>query len=434
MIKSIAIIGTQWGDEGKGKIVDYLTERYNISHVIRYSGGNNAGHTIIIGKNKIICHLIPSGIVNPNTVCIIGNGVVLDPVILIDEIKDLEKLNISISNKNLKISENAHVIMPYHKKIDLCSEKSKGKDKIGTTGRGIGPTYADKINRIGIRVSDLMNEELFKTKLKKNTEYYNNILISIYNESPIDFSQAFNEYKRYIDVIKPLVENISYYLFNLINSDLDSVILFEGAQGTLLDIDYGTYPYVTSSNSTIGGIYTGAGIGAIKFNQIIGITKAYTTRVGQGPFPTELTDEICDYLRNIGKEFGATTGRPRRCGWFDIPILRYSININNISSIALTKLDVLTGLKKIKICVGYEYNGKKYDYFITNQSILSKISPIYKELNGWDDDITNITEYNALPNNCRKYIETIEDLIKVPIDIISLGPERSQTIIKKNIL
>ncbi len=434
MIKSIAIIGTQWGDEGKGKIVDFITKRYHATHIIRYSGGNNAGHTIIIGDKKIVCHLIPSGIMNPNTVCIIGNGIVIDPKILIEEINNLKSLNITISNENLKISENAHIILPYHKKLDSGSEKLKGKEKIGTTQRGIGPAYADKINRMGIRAIDLINENIFSMKLKKNIDFYNKILPYIYKENEIDYKSTLEQYLDYAKIIKPFIENISLYLFDLLNSNKDLVIIFEGAQGTLLDIDYGTYPYVTSSNPTIGGIFTGSGIGLLDIDKIVGIVKAYTTRVGRGPFPTELLDDIGTYLQEKGKEFGATTGRRRRCGWLDIPIIRYAIKINNINSIVLTKLDVLTGIDKIKICTKYKINGKIYQYFVNNFEALQNCTPIYEELNGWNEDITNATSYKDLPTNCKKYIEKIEELIQVPIDIISVGPDRDQTIIKKELI
>ncbi len=434
MIKSVAIIGTQWGDEGKGKIVDFITKKYNITHVVRYSGGNNAGHTIIVGDKKIVCHLLPSGIINPGTICIIGNGVVIDPEVLIKEIQKIEMLNIKITSDKLKISENAHIIMPYHKQIELKSEESKGRNKIGTTGRGIGPTYADKINRIGIRIGDLINKEIFSNKLKKNLEFYNKLLISIYNGDPINYEKVLEEYINYAEIIRPFVENVNHYFFKLLNSNSDYIIIFEGAQGTLLDIDYGTYPYVTSSNSTLGGIFTGSGFGNIQFNKIIGIAKAYSTRVGNGPFPTELKDDIGKYLQNKGKEFGSTTGRPRRCGWLDIPILKYSVNINNINSIVLTKLDVLSGIKKLKICTKYELDGKEFDYFINNQTFLDNCRPVLEEIGGWEEDITNIKEFEKLPDNCKKYIRKIEEMTKVPVDIISTGPDRNQTIIRNEIL
>ena len=318
----------------------------------------------------------------------------------------------------------------YHKHLDKCSEKLKGKNKIGTTGRGVGPAYSDKVNRIGIRVIDLVDKQIFKEKLKKNIDYYNKILSKIYNDSPINYNEVLDNYLSYAQVLKPYVDNVSFYLFDLIDSKTDFTLVFEGAQGTLLDIDYGTYPYVTSSNPTLGGIYSGSGIGNINIDKIIGIVKSYTTRVGEGPFPTELNDDVGLYLREVGKEFGATTGRSRRCGWLDIPILKYAVNINRINSLVLTKIDVLTGLQKILICTGYKKESKVFNYFVNNQTLLQQLTPIYEEFEGWNEDITEIKDFNSLPENCKKYIKKIEDLVKVPIDIISTGPDRYQTIQK----
>ncbi|MBD3230379.1 MAG: adenylosuccinate synthase [Candidatus Lokiarchaeota archaeon] len=434
-MKSMAVVGMQWGDEGKGKIVDYIADLFegdNV-HVIRYAGGNNAGHTIVVNDEETVCHLLPSGIINKETICIIGNGVVLDPKVLLEEIDNIKEMGIDIDEKKLRISENTNVIMPYNRKIDRGSEESKGSKKIGTTGRGIGPTYADKMNRIGIRMNDLIDDDIFKDKLKANINYYNKILPLLYDIKPVDYNSVLNDYKKYSKRLRSYVSNVSFYFFDLIDRNENATIIFEGAQGTLLDIDYGTYPYVTSSNPTVGGIYTGSGLGYIKLNKILGIAKSYTTRVGKGPFPTELEEDVGEHLKKVGNEFGSTTGRPRRCGWLDIPILRYAIKINGINSIALTKLDVLTGLNPIKICVKYKSNGKTYDYFITNERELKKCTPIYNEMQGWEEDITSTIDYEDLPKNCKKYVEKIEELVKIPIDIISVGPNRSETIIRNKI-
>ncbi|MFC2083767.1 adenylosuccinate synthase [Bacteroidota bacterium] len=416
------LVGSQWGDEGKGKIVDILSEKYDI--VVRYQGGANAGHTIQIGDKQYILHLIPAGILRKNISCVIGNGMVVDPQAFREEIKFLERNNISIEDR-LFISQNAHLIMPYHKILDSISES--GKDKIGTTGRGIGPCYIDKFARKGIRFIDLLNRNELAKKIRQNIEEKNNLLVNIYNHDKIDVDKTMEEYLAFGDFIKPLISDTGLYLQESISNGKE--ILLEGAQGTLLDIDHGTYPFVTSSNPTAGGACTGTGIAPTKISSIIGIVKAYTTRVGLGPFPTELSDECGDKLREWGGEYGATTGRPRRCGWFDTFLVSYSRRINGIERVAITKLDVLSYLPKINVCVGYERNGKKLISYPTSDFILNDITPIYETLPGWECDISNISDYNLLPAETKNYLTFISEKCGFEISIISVGPRRNQTII-----
>jgi adenylosuccinate synthase len=417
------ILGAQWGDEGKGKIVDLLSENADI--VIRYQGGANAGHTVSFDGKTYILHLLPSGIFHQNVTCVIGNGVVIDPIALMDEIETVKSAGVDIKGR-LLISHNAHLIMPYHKLLDKIYDQ--GEDKIGTTGRGIGPAYVDKYARVGIKVVDLLDREILCRKLRKNIEAKNEILEKIYGATKLDVEKIIDEYIEFDKKIDEFVTDTALYLNNAIKEK--KKILLEGAQGALLDIDHGTYPFVTSSNPTAGGASTGSGIPPTKINGVIGVIKAYTTRVGEGPFPTELKDEIGDYIREKGVEFGATTGRPRRCGWLDLVSLRYSIMINGIDKLALTKIDVLSELDEIKICVSYEINGKKLKSFPTNPEALSKVTPIYETLKGWKKDLSNISSYSELPAEAKEFVEAIEFFTGVEISIISIGADRKQTILK----
>ena len=417
------IVGAQWGDEGKGKVIDILAKDYE--YIVRYQGGNNAGHTVVIGNDKFILHLIPSGILHPNKICVIGNGVVIDPKALIEEIEKLESKGIKIKGR-LFISECAHLIFPYHNIIDELREKKKGKSKIGTTKRGIGPCYADKVSRVGIRTIDFLNDSVFKRILKRNVEEKNKILKVLYDFDGFSYEKLYTDYASYRKKIKEYVCDTAILLNRAIKKK--KPILFEGAQGTMLDIDFGTYPFVTSSHSTAGGASTGSGVGPSNIHKILGIVKAYTTRVGEGPFPTEFSDDMMQIIRKKGSEFGATTGRPRRCGWFDACIVKHSVMINGISEIVVTKLDVLDELEKIKICVAYEYNGKRYENFTSDIDTLDKCKPIYEEVDGWMCDTTGIISFNKLPKNAKKYLKKIQDMLKTKIIIISVGSDRKQTI------
>ena len=418
------VVGTQWGDEGKGKVTDMLASTADV--VVRFGGGNNAGHTVIVDDEKFELHIIPSGILYPEKTCVIGNGVVIDPVVLVEEMEGLEKRGISLDN--LYISETAHVIMPYHRFLDGLEEKRKGDDKLGTTGKGIGPTYTDKVSRKGIRVIDLLDEDRFRKKLEKNLEYKNILLEKIYNEEPFSVEEIIEEYKPSIEKIRSHVKNTSLLLNEKIKEN--KKIFFEGAQGTLLDIDYGTYPYVTSSNPTAGGVCTGTGVGPVKIDDVIGVAKGYITRVGEGPFPTELKGEIGEKLRKKGNEFGVTTGRPRRCGWLDIPVLKHAVRVNGLTEIVLTKIDILSGFEEIKVCTGYKNGDKVLKEFPANFEILEDYEPIYESFEGWDEDISKIREYENLPENTKKYIEKIEEMVNTRISIIGIGPGREEAIIK----
>lgn len=414
------LVGSQWGDEGKGKIVDILSDRYEI--VARYQGGANAGHTIVIGDKEYILHLIPSGILREGRECVIGNGVVIDPNALLEEIKFLEENGIDIKGR-LFISQNAHLIMPYHKILDSIKEQG---DKIGTTGRGIGPCYIDKYDRKGIRIVDLLNKSVLEEKIRKNLEEKNAIIKKIYDGEELDVDAIVEEYLAFDEQIDQYITDVPSYLSSAIASGKS--ILMEGAQGALLDVDHGTYPYVTSSHPTSGGACTGVGIPPTQITSVFGIVKAYTTRVGYGPFPTELLGDEGEQLRQWGHEFGATTGRPRRCGWYDAFLLRYSRMINGISTAAITKLDVLSNMDEIKVCVGYELNGKKLNTFPTSVEILNKVEPIYETLPGWKTDITEVRNYEDLPSETKNYLSFISENTGFEISIISVGPKRSQTI------
>lgn len=422
-MSAIILLGTQWGDEGKGKITDFLAEKADI--ICRYQGGNNAGHTVVIGEQTYKLHLIPSGIFYSQKICLIGNGVVIDPLVLFEELDYLKMNNIDISN--FRLSGNAHLIMPYHKLLDELQEEKRGKYKIGTTKRGIGPCYVDKISRTGIRVIDITDAEGFKDLLINNLEEHNYLLKRVYDHNGFKFEEIYETYLDYGEKLKPYIVDCSV----LINKALDEGkdVLFEGAQGTLLDVDHGTYPFVTSSNPTSGGACTGTGVGPTRINEVLGVAKAYTTRVGEGPFPTELKDGIGEKLLKAGNEFGTTTGRPRRCGWFDGVILKYSVRINGISQLAIMKLDVLDSLDTINICVGYKYKGEIIKEFPHNLKVFSQCEPIYETLPGWKQDTSNISTYKDLPANAKRYIERIEEFVNVKVNIISTGPGREQTIV-----
>ena len=425
---AIVLLGAQWGDEGKGKATDLLGDK--VKYVVRYQGGNNAGHTVVIGKEKYALHLLPSGILTPSCIPVIGNGVVIDPAVLLEEIRGLNERGVDTSK--LKISTNAHLITPYHRTIDKVSERFLGKSKIGTTGRGIGPAYADKINRIGIRIQDLFDPSILRQKLEGALRDKNQVLIKVFNRKGIEVDDVLNEYLGYAEVLKPYVTDTSL----LLNQALDKgdVVLLEGSQGTLLDVDHGTYPFVTSSNPTAGGASTGSGIGPTKISRVIGIVKAYTTRVGSGPFPTELFDEDGEKLRSIGGEFGVTTGRSRRTGWYDALIARYAVRVNGLTDFFLTKLDVLTGWEKIPVCVAYEIDGKRVDELPASQTDFHHAMPIYEYLPGWSKDISSAKELKDLPANARAYVKFLEEISGAPMSAIGVGPGRDQTIAIKDFI
>ncbi|MCL5290528.1 MAG: adenylosuccinate synthase [Firmicutes bacterium] len=422
-MSTVVIIGAQWGDEGKGKVTDFLAAKADM--VVRYQGGNNAGHTVVVEGREYKLHLIPSGILYPGKTCIIGSGVVIDPEVLIAELDALGKRGISTSN--LKISQRAHVIFPYHRRLDQVEEDRKGDQKIGTTGRGIGPAYMDKSARVGIRMIDLIDEEEFKALLEMNLEVKNHLLTAVYGSEKFDFTEIYGAYRKYAETLSGLVEDVSVIVNEAINSGKN--VLFEGAQGTLLDLDHGTYPFVTSSHPSAGAACLGAGIGPTKIDRVIGVAKAYTTRVGEGPFPTELLDETGEHIRAKGGEFGTTTGRPRRCGWFDGVIGRYSARINGLDHLAITKLDVLTGLEKLKICTGYIYRGDVLNEFPASLKVLNECEPVYEEFPGWQEDITGARKISDLPANARKYMERVEQVSGVPVAVIGVGSQRDQVIV-----
>ncbi|MDX9687132.1 adenylosuccinate synthase [Halopseudomonas formosensis] len=428
MGKNVVILGTQWGDEGKGKIVDLLTDQ--VSAVVRYQGGHNAGHTLVIDGEKTVLHLIPSGILRENVMCYIGNGVVLSPEALIKEVGGLEARGVPVRDR-LRISPACPLILPYHVALDQARENARGEAKIGTTGRGIGPAYEDKVSRRGLRVGDLFHRERFAAKLGEVLDYHNFVLKNYYKVEPIDFQKTLEEALAFADWLKPLVIDVTARLHELRRQGAN--IMFEGAQGTLLDIDHGTYPYVTSSNTTAGGTSTGSGVGPLYLDYVLGITKAYTTRVGSGPFPTELFDDIGERLATRGHEFGSTTGRARRCGWFDAVILRRAIEINSISGLCLTKLDVLDGLDSIRICVGYRDDEGNLIEAPSDADSYTGLEPVYEEMPGWSESTLGIQTVEGLPAAAQAYIKRIEELVGAPIDIISTGPDRNETIILRQI-
>jgi len=425
---AIVLLGAQWGDEGKGKATDLLGDR--VDYVVRYQGGNNAGHTVVIGDQKYALHLLPSGILSPNVIPVIGNGVVIDPAVLFTEIKGLNERGIDPSK--LKISTNAHLITPYHRTIDKVSERFLGKSKIGTTGRGIGPAYADKINRIGIRVQDLFDPSILKQKIEAALHDKNQILIKVFNRTGITVDEVLDEFLGYAQILKPYVADTALLLDQALKSGKN--VLLEGSQGTLLDVDHGTYPFVTSSNPTAGGASTGSGIGPTKITRVIGILKAYTTRVGSGPFPTELFDADGESLRKIGGEVGVTTGRNRRCGWFDAPIARYAVRVNGLTDFFLTKLDVLTGWERIPVCVAYEVDGVRVEELPASQTDFHHAKPIYEYLPGWKENISKAKSVDDLPNNAKEYVKYLEKVSGAPISAIGVGPGRDETIVVRDLI
>lgn len=423
-MSGVVLVGAQWGDEGKGKITDLISDQFN--YVVRYQGGNNAGHTVIVGDQKLALHLVPSGIMYPHITPIIGNGCVIDPKVLIDEMDMVEAKGISTAK--LLISASAHLIMPYHRDIDGASEKRLGKNEIGTTHRGIGPAYQDKASRLGLRMQDLFDRSIFREKVEAALIEKNAVLEKIYGLPTYTVDEIADEYLGYAERLKPYIAEIS----PLLNHALDDgqSVLFEGAQGTLLDIDHGTYPFVTSSNATSGGATTGSGVGPTKIDRVLGIAKAYITRVGSGPFPTELYDKDGDTLIEVGHEYGVTTGRQRRAGWYDAVIVRYAVEVNGLTDLILTKLDVLSEFETIKVCVAYEHLGKIYKTVPGHQSAFHHAKPIYEELPGWQCDITGCRTFEELPEKAQEYVKFVEELAGVPVSMIAIGPDREQTIMR----
>ncbi|MDH6112111.1 adenylosuccinate synthase [Kitasatospora sp. MAP12-15] len=419
---ALVLVGAQWGDEGKGKATDLLGG--SVDYVVRYQGGNNAGHTVVIGDQKYALHLLPSGILSPNVTPVIGNGVVIDPGVLLSELAGLDERGIDTSK--LLISGNAHLITPYHRTLDKVVERFLGKRKIGTTGRGIGPTYADKINRVGIRVQDIFDESILQQKVEAALHDKNQLLVKLYNRRAIPAELVVQEYLGYADKLRPYLADTTLVLDEALKAN--KVVLLEGGQGTLLDVDHGTYPFVTSSNPTAGGACTGAGIGPTKIDRVIGILKAYTTRVGSGPFPTELLDADGEALRRIGGERGVTTGRDRRCGWFDAVIARYATRVNGLTDFFLTKLDVLTGWEQIPVCVAYEIDGKRVEELPYNQSDFHHAKPIYEMFPGWTEDLSKAQSFSDLPKNAQAYVKALEEMSGAPISAIGVGPGRYETI------
>jgi len=422
-MSAVVVIGTQWGDEGKGKIVDYLAEKADV--VVRYQGGNNAGHTVVVDGNEFKLHLLPSGILYDSKTCVIGNGVVVDPQVLLQEIKGMQEKGIDTSN--LKISNRAHVIMPYHRLLDAVEEEQRGDNKIGTTKRGIGPCYMDKNARSGIRMVDLMDEEEFVEKLEINMEAKNHLLKAVYDTEGFDFAAVRDEYLGYAEELRSYVADTAAVLHRAIRDE--KKILFEGAQATLLDLDHGTYPYVTSSHPIAGGACIGAGVGPTKITKVIGVVKAYTTRVGEGPFPTELLCEMGDKIRTTGHEFGTTTGRPRRCGWLDACVVRYAGQVSGIDAMAITRLDILDELPTLKICVAYKYKGQILDEFPASLKVLAEVEPIYEEMPGWQTDTSKCRSYDELPQNAKNYLDRLSAAAGIRVGIVSVGPGREQTMV-----
>ena len=424
---SVIIVGTQWGDEGKGKIVDYLANK--AQYVVRSQGGSNAGHTVVVDNVKYKLRLLPSGILHKDKVCIIGNGVVIEPKVFLSEIDGLIEKKVNMSN--LKISNRAHVLMPYHKILDELQEEDLGENKLGTTKNGIGPCYMDKASRLGIRIVDLMNKEVFAKKLKFNVELKNKLLKKLYNHDGINYEELLKEYLEYAERLRPYVADTTTILNKAIKEKKN--ILFEGAQATMLDLDHGTYPFVTSSYPAAGGACTGSGVGPRKIDNVIGVVKAYSTRVGEGPFPSELFDDVGQFIRDKGGEYGTVTGRARRCGWLDACVIKYASYINGLDSVAITRLDILDELDKLKICVAYKYNGEILEDYPADLDILSKVEPVYEEFDGWKTSTANIREYDKLPENAKKYLKRLSEVIDTEISIVSVGAGRDETIIIKDI-
>ena len=422
-MSAIIVIGSQWGDEGKGKVVDYLAEQANV--VVRYSGGNNAGHTVVVKDEAYKLQLLPSGILYKGKTCVLGNGIVIDPEAILKEINGMKERGIDTSS--LRISTRAQVLLPYHRRQDEAEEVARGEFKIGTTKRGIGPCYMDKVARCGIRIVDLMDPEEFAAKLKHNLTAKNELLVKLYGAEPFEYEPMLKQYLAFAEQLRPYVADTTY----LLNDALDKgeKVLFEGAQATLLDLDHGTYPYVTSSNPTAGGACTGAGVGPGKIDKVVGVVKAYTTRVGEGPFPTELHCAMGDTIREAGHEFGTVTGRPRRCGWLDACIVKYAGQVSGLDALAITRLDILDGLDSIKLCVGYLYNGEIIKEYPASLKVLSKVEPVYEEFAGWKTDTTKVRRYEDLPAAARAYLERLSEVTGVRLGIVSVGPNREQTII-----
>ncbi len=425
----VAVIGAQWGDEGKGKVVDLLAEK--AAMVVRYAGGNNAGHTVINHLGEFKMHLIPCGIFHPNPACVIASGVVVDPAVLLDEVRMITDAGLSLDGR-LFVSNRAHLIMPYHIVLDGLDEEIKGQSALGTTKRGVGPAYADKYSRTGIRVGDLLDEELFLERLQYALDYKNKLFVKIYDKAPLDFDDIAQQYLEYGELLKPFITDTELMIDKTLGNN--GLVILEGSQGTMLDIDYGTYPYVTSSNPTSGGGPAGAGIPPTRVDRILGVFKAYTTRVGTGPLPTELLDEMGEYIRQRAQEFGATTGRARRCGWFDAVAAKHSVRLNGFDSVALMRLDVLDELSSIKICVGYKVNGDTYTHFPDNIRVLEQCEPVYEEMPGWQAPTNRVRRMEDLPKNAYKYVKRIEELTGCPIDLVSVGPDRDETVIVKPII
>lgn len=424
---SVVVVGTQWGDEGKGKITDFLSQDAEV--IARYQGGDNAGHTIVIDGKKFKLHLIPSGIFFPEKISVIGNGVVVNPKSLV---KELEYLHAEgVSTDSLRVSDRAHVILPYHIKLDQLQEAAKGDNKIGTTNKGIGPAYMDKAARVGIRIADLLDKEVFAERLKTNLAEKNRLFTKMYGSEGLSFDDIFEEYYAYGQQIKQYVTDTSVILNDAL--DAGKRVLFEGAQGVMLDIDQGTYPFVTSSNPVAGGVTIGSGVGPSKINKVVGVCKAYTSRVGDGPFPTELSDEVGERIREVGHEYGTTTGRPRRVGWFDSVVMRHSRRVSGITNLSLNCIDVLSGLDTVKICVAYDLDGKRIDYYPASLEQLKRCKPIYEELPGWEEDITGCRSLDELPENARNYVRRVGELVGVRISNFSVGPDREQTNILESV-
>jgi adenylosuccinate synthase len=422
---NIVVLGTQWGDEGKGKLIDILSRDVDI--IVRFQGGNNAGHTVVVGKEEFIFHLIPSGILHRNKTCVIANGVVVDPAVLLEEIHSLAKRGIVVK-KNLKVSLASHVIMPYHKILDALRESHRGQ-KIGTTKRGIGPCYVDKYMRCGIRLGDLLDKEIFREKLADNLKEKNQIFKKVYNHPGFSFEEIYEQYLGFAGLLKGYLIDTGLFLYQALKKKKD--ILFEGAQGTFLDVDFGTYPFVTSSNTTLGGVFTGTGVACTKFERVIGVTKAYTTRVGEGPFPTQFSSPLLEEIRVRGNEYGATTGRPRRCGWLDALMLKASVRLSSINELAVMKLDVLDSLKEIKICTGYKFKGKLFKEIPQDAQIFFKAAPVYQAYKGWQRQLGSVKGYSRLPNLAKDYLKRIEELSGVTIRYVSVGSKREEIICKK---
>ncbi len=425
-MSAVVVIGTQWGDEGKGKVVDYLAEQADV--VVRYQGGNNAGHTVVVDGTEFKLHLLPSGILYKGKTCVVGNGVVIDPAVMIKEMKGMEEKGIDTSG--LRVSNRAHIIMPYHRLLDEVEEISRADQKIGTTKRGIGPCYMDKNARSGIRMVDLLDEEEFCAKLKRNLEAKNHLLKAVYETNGFDFENMKTEYLEYADQLRPYVADTSAVLNEAMKAG--QKILFEGAQATQLDLDHGTYPYVTSSHPIAGGACIGAGVGPTKISKVIGVVKAYTTRVGEGPFPTELLDATGDLIREEGHEYGTTTGRPRRCGWLDACVVRYAGYVSGIDYMAITRLDILDKLPTLKLCVAYKYKGEIINEFPASLKVLDQVEPVYEEMPGWQESTSHVRRYEELPLNARRYLERLSVVADIKIGIVSVGPGREQTIILHN--